>query len=197
MQKFTSITSKSVVIDIDDIDTDMIIPAQYLTSTSKEGFGVNLFKRLKENDPLFPLNLNENSGREILIAGKNFGCGSSREHAVWALMSAGFRVIIAESFADIFSSNSGKNGLLLISLSEEVITDIKENYKDKEILVDLKNQSIVLDNNKIVNFAYDPFRKSCLLEGLDDLDYLINAQDKIRAFKAAQKRWYVTTERNN
>ena len=116
MDKFTTLTARCVPLEINDVDTDLIIPAQYLTSISRDGYGENVFRRLRDENPDFPLNQDKFKDVQILLAAKNFGCGSSREHAVWALQGYGFRVVIAESFADIFFSNSAKNGLLLISL---------------------------------------------------------------------------------
>ena len=171
-----------------DIDTDMIIPAQFLTSISRKGFGENLFCRLREQDPAFPLNNKQFQGAEILVADSNFGCGSSREHAVWALSSYGFRVVIAKSFADIFSSNSAKNGLLLVTLPPEEIDGILDRSQDQETIltVNLETQTVLLPSGKTLAFDYDPFRKHCLLHGLDDIDYILSHKQEIQTFRERQ-----------
>jgi 3-isopropylmalate/(R)-2-methylmalate dehydratase small subunit len=175
---------------MNDVDTDLIIPAQYLTSTSREGFGENLFRRLRDGDPSFPLNQPRFQGAEILVVGENFGCGSSREHAVWALQGAGFRAIIGKSFADIFSSNSGNNGLLLVQLEEEAIQALLQRAAEEELqlTVDLEalTVAIVGDRGGAWSFHYDPFRRHCLLNGLDTLDYLRSFSKEITAFEASR-----------
>ena len=171
MKPFKTITSGVIPLPMNDIDTDMIIPAQYLTQTSKQGYGEFVFKGLRASDPDFPFNQPRYQQSEILLSGFNFGCGSSREHAVWALQQFGLRVIIAESFSDIFFSNAAKNGLLLIQLDKETIQRLAQ---FREVTVDLEKQHVVCESGTFT-FDYDPFRKSCLLEGYDDMDYLINA----------------------
>lgn len=168
----------------------MIIPAQYLTSISRDGFGTHLFTRLRAADPQFPLNLPENKGAEILVADSNFGCGSSREHAVWAILGGGFKVVIAKSFADIFTSNSGKNGLLLVKLPEDVVDYllVEGAKRTLTVTVDLHAQTVTeqsANSPRTWNFEYDPFVKHCLLNGLDDLEYLRSQQSAIDARKAA------------
>jgi 3-isopropylmalate/(R)-2-methylmalate dehydratase small subunit len=178
MESFSTVEGKICPVPIKDIDTDMIIPAQFLTSISRDGFGAHLFTRLRDNDPSFPLNLPMFRGAEILVGDSNFGCGSSREHAVWAILGAGFKVVIAKNFADIFSSNSGKNGLLLIKLPEAPVEYLLQEGARRELRlrVDLEAQvvsEIEAGGVKTTwKFDYDPFLKYCLLNGLDELDYL-------------------------
>ncbi len=183
MEKFTTISAVATPLPMNDIDTDMVIPAQYMTSVSREGYGENLFRRLRDANPNFPLNLPQYKGAQILIAGINFGCGSSREHAVWALASAGFKVVIAKSFADIFRSNAAKNGLLLIELKDSEVDSLLEQAKSGLTLaVDLEKQ-LVVNNNQEYHFEYDPFRKHCLLNGLEDIDYILSHKDKIATYR--------------
>ena len=200
MEKFTVLKAKAVSIPVRDIDTDMIIPAQFLTSTSREGYGQNLFRRLREQDPNFPTNRPESKGAQILVAGANFGCGSSREHAVWALLGSGFRAVISSSFADIFTSNSGKNGLLLVTLPEPVTQNLCAQASSGELHleVDLSSQTVTHPDGTKWPFPYDPFRKHCLLTGQDDLDYLLAEKEEIAAYRAQRDgyRFYKTTEAN-
>lgn len=196
MQPFTPVSSIAAPVAIKDVDTDMIIPAQYLTSISREGFGPNLFVRLRTSRPDFYQNQPRFEGTQILVADSNFGCGSSREHAVWALLGAGVRVVIAPSFADIFAGNSAKNGLLLVILPEDVVRQLlaESSERDLKLTVDLKAQSVVSDDGRVWSFAYDPFRKHCLLHGLDDLDYLRSRQDLITAKKnELRQNWFYST----
>ncbi len=190
MKAFSAVTSKVTPLPLKDVDTDMIIPAQHLTSISREGFGDHLFSRLRASDPDFVLNDKRFKGSQILVGDSNFGCGSSREHAVWALTGAGFRVVVAKSFADIFSSNSGKNGLLLISLPAAVVDSLLSTAarEDLVLTVDLPNQTITMPDFETIRFEYDPFLKYCLLNGLDDLEYLTSQLPKIRALKATQAK---------
>lgn len=191
MKAFKTFTGRVVPLPRQDVDTDMIIPAQYLTSIDREGFGANLFQRLREQDSNFPLNLEKFKGAEILVAGNNFGCGSSREHAVWALVGAGFRVVIAPSFADIFTSNSPKNGLLLINLDQEIVSDIQDRSTSSEgsisLEIDLEAQ-VVRDGAKEYSFEYDSFRKHCMLNGLDDIDYILSQREQIDSFKTEREK---------
>lgn len=186
MQKFVSIQSKVIPLKMNDVDTDQIIPAQFLTSVSKEGYGANLFSRLRKEDPEFPMNKPEYKGAEILVAGYNFGCGSSREHAVWAITDAGIKVVIAESFADIFFNNSAKNGLLLIQLPKEAVEKLQK--CDGSVIVDLESQTVKSSNGDSFKFDYDPFRKYCLLGGLDDIDYILSYENEIDSFRSANTR---------
>jgi 3-isopropylmalate/(R)-2-methylmalate dehydratase small subunit len=196
MQPFTCVTSLAAPIPIKDVDTDMIIPAQYLTSISREGFGPHLFVRLRNSRPDFYQNQERFNASKILIADINFGCGSSREHAVWALLGAGVRVVIAPSFADIFSGNSAKNGLLLVTLSESDVRGLllEASERDLSLTVDLVEQKVSADDGRSWSFNYDSFRKHCLLNGLDDLDYLRSRLDLIRAKKSElQANWFYST----
>lgn len=176
MQPFQFIKSLVIPLDMDNVDTDMIIPAQYLTKIDRNGYGENLFQRLREQDTQFVFNDPKYQSAKILLSKANFGCGSSREHAVWALKQAGIEVIIAESFSDIFANNAAKNGLLLITLSSETIEGLFHQMQTENLVidVDLLNQKLILSNQEF-NFDYDPFRKECLLKGQDDLDYLLEA----------------------
>lgn len=187
MEKFKSITAKVLPLPIKDVDTDMIIPAQFLTSVSRAGFGENLFRRLRDMDPQFPLNMPKYKDAAIMVADSNFGCGSSREHAVWAIMDAGFRVVISKSFADIFYSNSAKNGLILVTLPPDIVDKILEEAKNKELVltVDLEKQEVKCGENTY-SFAYDSFRRHCIMNGLDDIDYILSAKDEIADFRKKQ-----------
>jgi len=183
-------------VAIKDVDTDMIIPVQYLTSISREGFGPNLFVRLRSSRADFYQNQPRFNGTQILVADSNFGCGSSREHAVWALLGAGIRVVIAPSFADIFAGNSAKNGLLLVNLPEDVVRQLltEASQSDLKLTVDLAAQTVASDHKRTWSFAYDPFRKHCLLNGLDDLDYLRSRLDLITAKKnELRDSWFYST----
>lgn len=200
MEKFTTCSSIVVPFPRKDVDTDLIIPAQYLTSVSREGYGQNLFRRLRDQDPNFPLNQERYQGAKILLADDNFGCGSSREHAVWALMGYGFRVLVGKSFADIFSSNSAKNGLLLVTLQPNEVDQLFA-LAQKAVLtlsVDLDQQKVSSGEGREFSFTYDPFRRHCLLNGLDDIDYIRSHGAVIEQFRERQKpyRFYSTTEAN-
>lgn len=193
MQAFTTVTSIAAPLPIKDVDTDMIIPAQFLTSITREGFGSNLFMRLKAADPEFFLNQERFRGGQILVADSNFGCGSSREHAVWAILGAGIRVVIAKSFADIFASNSGKNGLLLVTLDSPTIDTMLEEAARANLTlsVDLEKQSVACSDGRRWNFAYDPFLRHCMLNGLDDMEYLRTRLPQIEQTKAKQREnWF-------
>src|ERR1700722_18036881 len=189
MDKFTTLKSTVIPLPLNDVDTDLIIPAQYLTSISRDGFGQNLFRRLRDNDPNFPFNLEKYKGANILVAGANFGCGSSREHAVWALTGAGIRVVIAKSFADIFFNNAAKSGLLLITLPEGQVERllVEAQAGGLSLTVDLENQSVQLSSVQKFSFDYDPFRKHCIINGLDDIDYILSFKDRLEEFRKEQK----------
>lgn len=190
MQPFTTVTSRVAPVAIKDVDTDMIIPANFLTSISRAGFGAHVFSRLKASSPEFYLNQPRYAGAQILVADSNFGCGSSREHAVWALTDSGIKVIIGKSFADIFSNNSGKNGLLLVTLPTEVVNSLLTEAAEGELnlTVDLINQSVNASDGRSWHFSYDPFLKHCLLNGLDELEYLRSQLPSIREKKAHQAK---------
>jgi 3-isopropylmalate/(R)-2-methylmalate dehydratase small subunit len=186
MEKITRISGKVIPLDMNDVDTDLIIPAQHLTNTSREGYGKNLFIRLRQSDPAFVFNRPIFADATILIAGQNFGCGSSREHAVWALQEAGIRAVIGVSFGDIFFNNSGKNGLLLIQLPLQTIQVLLAEAAEGGCIahIDIAAQKIIFSAEKeSLHFEIDPFRKHCLLHGLDDLDYLISHQAGIAQFE--------------
>ena len=188
MQKFNSLTSIPAYLPIVNIDTDMIIPKQFLKTIKRTGLGKNLFFEMRYDDngneiKDFILNQEPHNQSKILIAGKNFGCGSSREHAPWALLDFGITCVISSSYADIFYSNCFKNGILPIILSEEKIKELSEYSKRKEeISIDLNEEKIIFGNSKI-NFDIDPFKKKCLLEGLDDIALSLAKEDKINNFE--------------
>ena len=188
MQKFNKIKSIPTYLPITNIDTDMIIPKQFLKTIKRTGLGKNLFfeMRYDEDDNEikdFILNQEPHNQSKILITGKNFGCGSSREHAPWALLDFGITCVISSSYADIFYSNCFKNGILPIILIEEKIKQLSEYSKRKEeISIDLKEQKIIFGNNEIT-FHIDPFKKKCLLEGLDDISLSLDKKDKINKFE--------------
>lgn len=192
MEKIDTIQSTAVPLPIEDVDTDQIIPARYLKAVNREGFGDNLFRDWrfdKQGNTIehFVLN-NPNMKGSILVAGKNFGCGSSREHAAWALHDYGFRIVISSFFADIFKANALNNGLLPITVSEaqlhEIFSYIEADCKH-ELFVDLKAQTLQYAN-KTVSFDIGSYKKNCLLNGYDDIDYLLSCKDAILNFEANQ-----------
>ncbi len=193
MQPFTTLVSTAVPMRAENVDTDQIIPARYLTAVTKAGMGDGLFAAWRyETDgspkPDFVLNVPDYQGAEILIAGRNFGSGSSREHAVWALTEYGFRAVIAPGFADIFYNNSLKNGLLPVTLPEDQVAmlwDLVEEQPDTTISIDLDAQTVTLPDGQQAGFAIDPYRKVCLLKGLDDLGYLLEQAPAIAAYEAS------------
>ena len=193
MDPFTTLHATAVPLRAENVDTDQIIPARYLTAVTKAGMGQGLFAAWRylpdgSLNPDFALNRPEYTGAQILIAGKNFGSGSSREHAVWALTDYGFRAVIAPSFADIFYNNALKNGLLPIPLSEATVSmlmDLVEATPDTRFFIDLPAQTVTLPDGQQYPFDIDPYRKGCLLQGLDDLGYLLANLDAIRAYEIA------------
>ena len=188
MQKFTTLKSIPAYLPIVNIDTDMIIPKQFLKTIKRTGLGKNLFYEMRYDEKGkaindFILNQNPFNNSKILIAGKNFGCGSSREHAPWALLDFGITCVISSSFADIFYSNCFKNGILPIILDDEKIKELSEYANRKEeISVDLNDEKIVYGNNEL-KFKVDSFKKKCLLEGLDDIALSLKKSDKIEIFE--------------
>ncbi|MDA9710676.1 3-isopropylmalate dehydratase small subunit [Candidatus Pelagibacter sp.] len=199
MQKFTKLKSIPAYLPLVNIDTDMIIPKQFLKTIKRTGLGKNLFYEMRydENGKKiddFILNQNPFSNSKILIAGKNFGCGSSREHAPWALLDFGITCVISSSFADIFFSNCFKNGILPIILGDEKIKELSEySNRKEEISIDLNNEKIIYGNNEIL-FKVDSFKKKCLLEGLDDIALSLNKSEKIESFEKNlknQKPWII------
>jgi len=188
MQKFNTLKSIPAYLPIVNIDTDMIIPKQFLKTIKRTGLGKNLFFEMRYDDKgkeidEFTLNKKPFNNSKILIAGKNFGCGSSREHAPWALLDFGITCVISSSFADIFYSNCFKNGILPIILDEEKIRELSEYaIRKEEISVDLNEEKVVYGNNE-VKFKVDSFKKKCLLEGLDDIALSLKKSDKIGIFE--------------
>ncbi|MFN8255243.1 MAG: 3-isopropylmalate dehydratase small subunit [Bacteroidales bacterium] len=195
MEKLVKIESGCVPVNISNIDTDQIIPARFLKATSKEGFGDNLFRDWRFNSDNtskseFPLNNSKYKG-QILVAGKNFGCGSSREHAAWAIAGYGFRVVVSSFFADIFKNNALNNGVLPVQVSdkflESLFKKIEEN-PDLQVIVDLEQQSIqTKDGSLKENFEINSYKKTCLLNGFDDIDYLISIKKDIEQFESKLK----------
>jgi len=193
MQPIQKITATAVPLRAENVDTDQIIPARFLTAVTKAGMGDGLFSSWRYNPdgspkPDFPLNQPEYKGGKVLIAGRNFGSGSSREHAVWALTEYGFQSVITPGFADIFYNNSLKNGLLLVALPEATVNmllDLVEEEPDTQITVDLASQTVTLPDGQTLGFDIDPFRKICLMEGVDDLGYIMKKTDAIAAYEAA------------
>ena len=192
MQKFNSLKSIPAYLPIVNIDTDMIIPKQFLKTIKRTGLGKNLFFEMRYDDngseiKDFILNQKPYNKSKILITGKNFGCGSSREHAPWALLDFGITCVISSSFADIFYNNCFKNGILPIILKEEKIKELSEYFKrQEEIEIDLKEEKIVFGNNEI-KFEIDAFKKKCLLEGLDDIALSLEKSEKIASFETELK----------
>ncbi|PWH20128.1 MAG: 3-isopropylmalate dehydratase small subunit [Ardenticatenia bacterium] len=192
MQPFTRITSRVVALPIDNIDTDQIIPARFLKTISKEGLGQHLFADWRYNPdgspkPDFPINQPGAREARILLVGDNFGCGSSREHAPWALIDFGFRAIISTSFADIFRNNALKNGLLPVVVDIDThrqLFEMAEADPSTVLTIDLAEQSLILPNGKQVYFPIDTFNKKCLLEGIDQLGYLLKQEPLIQAYEA-------------
>ena len=189
-KKIDIIQSRFVPSPIENIDTDQIIPARFLKSTTRDGFGKNLFRdwRYEADDeqkpkPDFVLNQSQYSG-SILVAGKNFGCGSSREHAAWAITDYGFNVVVSSFFADIFRSNALNNGLLPVMVSDEFLSKLFQLNTDSTITVDLPNQTITIDETgDSSSFEINSYKKTCLLNGYDDIDYLLSLKDNIEQFE--------------
>lgn len=193
MAQFTKLTSRVMPLLVNDIDTDQIIPAQFLKVTDKNNLADALFYNWRYNDDKsikedFIINKPESKGCQILLAGDNFGCGSSREHAPWALTSFGFRAVISTSFADIFRNNSLKNGLIPIIVDDKthkMLFDYIEEVPNAEFTVDLESQTLSFENGS-VKFQIDSFNKTCLLNGVDELGYILNFEKDIAAFEAKQ-----------
>ena len=204
MNAFTILEGLVVPLDRANVDTDLIIPKQFLKSIKRTGFGPNLFDELRYKDPYdesnpaaerrenpeFTLNQSRFAGASILLGRENFGCGSSREHAVWALDQFGIRCVIAPSFADIFKNNAFKSGLLPIELPEREIDALFDRIAAGEALqlkVDLEGEKVWVDDSRSVSFTVDPFRRSCLLQGLDDIGITLQREDAISQFEATHK----------
>lgn len=187
-EKFTTLKSTAVPLPNENVDTDQIIPARFLKATTREGFGENLFRDWRydsNNQPISNFVLNDSSFTgKILVAGKNFGCGSSREHAAWAIYDYGFRVVVSSFFADIFKNNALNNSLLPVVVSDaflKSLLDAIQKNPSLEVTVDLENQFIEFDGNK-ESFEINPYKKSCLINGYDDIDYLLSLDKEISEF---------------
>ena len=195
MEKVSQVTSSAVPMPIEHVDTDQIIPARFLKATTREGFGDNLFRDWRydnQDQPIEDFVLNNPTYKgSILVAGKNFGCGSSREHAAWAIYDYGIRVVVSSFFADIFKGNSLNNGLLPVQLSDDemdVIFKAIEADPEVSFQVDLPKQTFAIQGtNHVFQFDIDPYKKMCLLNGYDDLDFLLSMKDKIEAFESNQE----------
>jgi len=191
MAQFTTLTSRLVALPVSNVDTDQIIPARYLKVIDKAGLGAALFADWRYNadgspKPDFVLNQPQSQDAAILLAGANFGCGSSREHAPWALLGYGFRAVISTSFADIFRNNSLKNGLLPIIVDAEthrLLLDLAAQASNAEIMVDLAAQTVALPNGQAISFSIDGFSRTCLLNGVDELGYIQSFSDRIAAYE--------------
>lgn len=191
MKPFTTLTSTVAPLPYNDVDTDQIIPASYLKVTSKDGLAQGLFARWRyisegRPDPDFPLNQDRYQDAQVLLAGDNFGCGSSREHAPWALLGYGFRAIVSTSFADIFRNNALKNGLLPVAVpaaaQQQLLEQVRANPR-ATVTIDLPQQTITLPHGQTATFPIDAFSKTCLLEGVDQLGYLLKQVPKIEKYE--------------
>ena len=193
MEKFITLKGIAAPLPMINVDTDMIIPKQFLKTIKRSGLGKNLFHELRfdiqgniKND--FVLNWDPYKKATILIAGENFGCGSSREHAPWSLLDFGFKCIVAPSFADIFYNNCFKNGILPIRLDQEKMNILMTEAKNKnQLTINLDEQKIILANEDVIEFDIDPFRKKCLIEGLDDIGLTLQKKDKISKYEESIK----------
>ncbi|MFK7832055.1 MAG: 3-isopropylmalate dehydratase small subunit [Winogradskyella sp.] len=192
MEKFITLKSKAIPLNIENVDTDQIIPARFLKATDRKGFGDNVFRdwRYHKDGSVntdFILNNSKYSG-SILVAGDNFGCGSSREHAAWAITDFGFKVVVSSFFADIFKGNALNNGLLPVQVSAEFLKKLLEQvtaHPETELVVDLQNQTILVEHSDLSeNFEIDAYKKTCMINGYDDIDYLVNNKSLIEAFEA-------------
>jgi len=196
MEKFTVLTGLVAPLDRANVDTDQIIPKEYLASIKKTGYAKGLFAAWRK-DPAFVLNQTRYEGAQILLARKNFGCGSSREHAPWALAEFGFRAVIAPSFGDIFFTNSFKNGFLPVVLTESEVDKVfyeAASFPGFKLTIDLDKQTVSTTNDSLVmHFDIDPFRKYCLLNGLDEIGLTLRHAEKIKVFEARRQQqfpWY-------
>ncbi|WP_262733480.1 3-isopropylmalate dehydratase small subunit [Gaetbulibacter sp. NE] len=194
MEKFTTLHSTAIPLEIENIDTDQIIPARFLKATDKQGFGDNAFRdwrfdKLGNINEAFALNNPKYHG-SILVAGDNFGCGSSREHAAWALAGYGFKVIVSSFFADIFKGNALNNGLLPLQVSEGFLKDLFEVIKtnpETVLTVNLEAQTLMVDGTNLqTDFDIDPYKKTCMINGYDDIDYLLSKKEQIEAFELSR-----------
>ena len=194
MQSLQKITSRFIPLRIENVDTDQIIPARFLKATTKDGFGKNLFRDWRyENDDEtkpkadFVLNQKQYSG-EILVAAKNFGCGSSREHAAWSILDYGFKVVVSSFFADIFKNNALNNGVLPVTVSDAFLQQIFAQGPEGTLTIDLSAQTITIDATRATEtFEINAYKKTCLLNGYDDIDYLLSMREEIAAFEVKNK----------
>ena len=195
MQAFTILTSTFVPLPIENVDTDQIIPARFLKATTKDGFGKNLFRdwRYENNDETKPkadfvLNQSQYSGK-ILVAGKNFGCGSSREHAAWSILDYGFTAVVSSFFADIFKNNALNNGVLPITVSDEFLQKIFQQGNTSELTIDLAQQTITINaTGDQETFDINNYKKTCMLNGYDDIDYLLSIRNDIETFEQQESQ---------
>jgi 3-isopropylmalate/(R)-2-methylmalate dehydratase small subunit len=194
MQSLQKLTSRFVPLSIENVDTDQIIPARFLKATTKEGFGKNLFRDWRyENDdetkPKADFVFNQKQfGGEILVAGKNFGCGSSREHAAWSIQDYGFKVVVSSFFADIFKNNALNNGVLPVTVSEAFLSEIFALGAEDTLSIDVEAQTITIDKTgKSEKFEINAYKKTCIMNGYDDIDYLLSIRNEVEAFEKARK----------
>ncbi len=205
MKEFTKLTGLAIPLMRANVDTDAIIPKQFLKSIKRSGFGVNLFDEWRYTDAGFPgqdsasrqpnpdfvLNKPRYAGAQVLIAGENFGCGSSREHAVWALDDYGFRTVIAPGFADIFNNNSFKSGLLPVVLDKHIVEQLSEECETTEgyeLAIDLQEQTVTTPSGEVFNFEVDEFRKHCLLNGFDDIELTLQQRFRIEEYEVKRRQ---------
>ncbi|MEX2153065.1 MAG: 3-isopropylmalate dehydratase small subunit [Gemmatimonadaceae bacterium] len=201
IEPFTTLSARAALLLLDDVDTDQIIPARFLTTTARTGLGAHLFADWRADaagNPRtdFALNRPEWAGARILVAGRNFGCGSSREHAPWALLDYGFRAVIATSFADIFRGNALKNGLLPVAIADaEHLALVEQLWHEpaRQVVIDLARQALKLPDGSSTTFPIDPFAKGCLLDGVDELGFLLAAEAEIAAYERSHASAVRTT----
>jgi 3-isopropylmalate/(R)-2-methylmalate dehydratase small subunit len=191
MEPFRLLSGRTVVLPLDDVDTDQIIPARFLKGTTRTGLGRGLFADRRYDAsgalrPEFPLNQPDAAGAPVLVVGRNFGCGSSREHAVWALLDQGFRAVIASSFADIFRGNALKNGVLPVALAEDEVARLVA-VPGATVTIDLRAQQVTLPDGTRAAFTVDPFARHCLLEGIDEMEFLLGQEPAISAYESAHE----------
>ena len=190
MKPMNQVQSRTAVLPFENIDTDRIIPARFLTTTERKGLGKHAFNDWRSlpdgsPNPEFPFNRAENTGAQILVAGRNFGCGSSREHAPWALLDLGLRAVVSSEIADIFRSNSLKNGLLPVVLEQALVDELLA-QPGIELSIDIATRTLTLPDGRAFQFPLDAFAQTCLLEGVDQLGYLLNQTSSIQQFEAAR-----------